>query len=115
MYTLFTRLILGPGCLIKGFPCGSVVKNLPANAGDTGDVGSIPGSGRCPGVGNGSHSSILDWGIPWLERPSRLQSVASQKVNMTEATKHAHIFNQTMEKIFISENVLRDLCQVSYY
>ena len=30
---------------------GSVVKNLCANAGDT---GSIPGSGRSPGAGNGS-------------------------------------------------------------
>ena len=27
-----------------------VVKNLPAHAGDTGDVGSIPRSGRCPGM-----------------------------------------------------------------
>ena len=33
---------------------GSVVKNLPANAGATKDMGSIPGLGRCPGVGNGS-------------------------------------------------------------
>ena len=33
-----------------GFPGGSVVKNPPANAGDTGDVGSIPGLGRFPGV-----------------------------------------------------------------
>ena len=31
---------------------GSVVKNLSANAGDARDVGSIPGSGRSPGVGN---------------------------------------------------------------
>jgi len=31
-----------------------VVKNLPANAGDTGDAGSIPGSGRSPRVGNGN-------------------------------------------------------------
>ena len=31
-----------------------MVKNPPANAGDTGDVGSIPGSGRSPGVGNGN-------------------------------------------------------------
>ena len=29
-----------------------MVKNLPANAGDAGDVGSIPGSGRSPGEGN---------------------------------------------------------------
>ena len=36
----------------RGFPGGSVVKNPPANLGDTGDVGSIPGSGRFPGEGN---------------------------------------------------------------
>ena len=36
-----------------GFPSGSVVKNLPANAEDTGDVGSIPGSRRSPGKGSG--------------------------------------------------------------
>ena len=34
-----------------GFPGGSVAKNPPANAGDT---GLIPGSGRSPGEGNGS-------------------------------------------------------------
>ena len=37
-----------------GFPGNSVVKNLPATAGDTGVVGSIPGSGRSPGGGNGN-------------------------------------------------------------
>ena len=31
-----------------------MVKNLPADAGDKGDVGSIPGSGRSPGEGNGN-------------------------------------------------------------
>ena len=35
-----------------GFPGDSVVKNLPANAGDTGDVGLIPGLGRSSGEGN---------------------------------------------------------------
>ena len=35
----------------KGFPGGSVVKNLPANAGD---MGLIPFSGRSPGEGNGN-------------------------------------------------------------
>ena len=38
------------GCI----PGGSVVKNMPANAGDTEDAGSIPGSGRSPGAGNGN-------------------------------------------------------------
>ena len=35
-----------------GFPGGSVVKNPPADAGDTRDVGSVSGSGRSPGEGN---------------------------------------------------------------
>ena len=42
-----------------GFPGGSVVKSLPANSGDIGDRGSILGSGRSAGGGNGTHSSIL--------------------------------------------------------
>ena len=37
-----------------GFQGGTVVKNPPVNAGYTRDVGSIPGSGRSPGVGNGN-------------------------------------------------------------
>ena len=37
-----------------GFPGGSVVKNLPDKAGNTGDLGSIPGSGRSPGGDNGN-------------------------------------------------------------
>ena len=37
-----------------GFPGGSVVKNLPDKAGNTGDLGSIPGSGSSPGKGNGN-------------------------------------------------------------
>ena len=38
----------------QGFSVGSVVKNLPDNAGDAGDVGLIPGLGRSPGEGNGN-------------------------------------------------------------
>ena len=45
---------------MKGFPCGSGVRNPPANAGDE---GLIPGSGRAPGEGNGNHSSTLAWEI----------------------------------------------------
>ena len=39
--------------LFEGFPGGSTVKNLSANAGDTGDTSSNRGSGRSPGEGNG--------------------------------------------------------------
>ena len=56
-----------------------VVKNLPANAGDVRDVGSIPGLGRYPrGEGSATHSSILAWRIPWTEEPGGLQSVKLQ-------------------------------------
>ena len=41
---------------------GTVIKNLPANAGDTTALSSIPGSGRYPGLGNGNplHYSCLE-------------------------------------------------------
>ena len=60
-----------------GFPGGSVVKNLPANAGDT---GSILGSGRFPAPEKemATHPSILAWEIPWTEEPVGLQSKGLQ-------------------------------------
>ena len=50
-----------------GFESGSVVKNLPANVGDTWAVGSTLGSGRSPGVGNGNSLQYccLDRGAWW--------------------------------------------------
>ena len=56
-----------------------VVKNPPANAGEISDVGSIPGSGRSPGGGHGTPSGILAWGVPWTEKPGRLQFMGSQR------------------------------------
>ena len=35
------------------------VKNLPANAGDAKDEGSIPGLGRFPGVGRGNSTAVF--------------------------------------------------------
>ena len=63
------------------WPGDSVVKNPPTNAGDS---GSIPGSGKSPGEGNGTHSSILVWEIPWTEKPGELQSMELQESNMTK-------------------------------
>ena len=51
----------------KDFPGDAVVKNLPVNGGDTGDVDSVPGSGRSLEEGMATHSSILAWRIPWTE------------------------------------------------
>ena len=43
-----------PPTLHGGFPDGTMIKNPSANAGDARDLGSIPGSGRSPRVGNGN-------------------------------------------------------------
>ena len=58
-----------------GFPGGSAVKNLPANAGDTRDMGSIPGWGRFPGGGNGNllQCSCLK---NYMDRGASVQEVA---------------------------------------
>ena len=45
--------------MFRGFPGGLVLKNLPANAGDTGEVGLIPGFGKAPGERNGNWYSCL--------------------------------------------------------
>ena len=50
-----------------------MLKNLPANAGDARDTGSIPGSGGSPGVGNGNSlqysclENSLDRGARWVQ------------------------------------------------
>ena len=56
-----------------------VVKNLPDNAGDARALGSIPGSGRSPGGGNGNPLPCSDWEIPWTEEPGGLR-----ELDMTE-------------------------------
>ena len=61
------------------FPGGSVVKNLPANSGDTGDVGSCLGQKDPLEEEIATHSSVLVWKIPWTEEPSGLQSTESQR------------------------------------
>ena len=52
--------------LITSAPQGTrVAKNLPASAGDVRDVGSIPGLGRSPGVGNGNPLRCSCLEISW--------------------------------------------------
>ena len=70
-----------------GFPGRAMVKNLPASTGKARDMGSIPGSGRSPGVGNGSPLQYA-----WLENPmgrgawrATVQGVAEES-DMTEHT-----------------------------
>ena len=52
-----------------------MVKNLPANAGRVGDMGSILGLGRSPGEGNSIHFCILASEIPWTEESGSCKGV----------------------------------------
>ena len=64
-----------------------VVKNLPVNAGDVKDEGSIPGSGRSLEKEMAICSSLLEWKIPWTEEPGKLFSMGRQDLDTTE---HVH-------------------------
>ena len=53
------------------------VKNLPAIQEE---LGSILGSGRSPGEGMATYSSIVAWRMPWTEELGRQQYMGSQRV-----------------------------------
>ena len=59
-----------------------MVKNLPANAGDVGDIVRSLGQEDPLEVGMATHFSILAWRIPWTEEPGGLQSTESQRVRL---------------------------------
>ena len=64
-----------------GFPGGSVVRNLPANAGDTRDTCLTHGSGHTNPLEKEmtTHASILAWTIPRIEKPGGLQALGVPK------------------------------------
>ena len=65
---------------LEDFPGGGVVKNMPADSGDTVDTGLVPGLRSSSGKGMATHSSILAWKIPWTEEHGGLQSIGLQRV-----------------------------------
>ena len=81
---------------MQGFPGGSVVKNLPANAGD---AGLIPVSGRSPGVGNSNPLHIIAWKISWTEKPGGLQSMGLQnnQIQLNDKTIYAGILSHDVK------------------
>ena len=68
------------GCDIGASQVALVVKNLPASAGDVRNMGSLPVSEKSPREGNGTHSGVLAWRIPWTEEPGGLRSIGSQRI-----------------------------------
>ena len=70
----------------KSFPDDSVIKNSPASAGDVGDKGLIPGSGRSPGSRNGNpfQCSCLENSMGrGTERPT-IHGVANSQTRLSD-------------------------------
>ena len=71
-----------------------MVKNLPVNAGDTGEVGLIPGLGRSPGRGNGNllwHSCLgnpVDRGAWWVTLNAAAKELDTTEQLSVQACKH---------------------------
>ena len=61
-----------------------MVKNPPANAGDTRDSGLIPGLGRSPGVGNGNSLQLFLLGKSHRQRSLGYCPRATKESNMTK-------------------------------
>ena len=57
-----------------------MVKDLPANAGDTRDTVSILGGENALEQEMAAHSSNLAWRIPWTEEPGGLESMGLQRI-----------------------------------
>ena len=67
-----------------GFPGGPLVKSPPASAGDAGDSGEIPGSGRSPGEGNGNPLQYSCLGNPMDRGAWRAAVHGLKELDMTE-------------------------------
>ena len=70
---------------VWGFPGGSVLKNPPANAGATGDSGSIPGSGRSPREGN---DNTLQYSCLYNSMDRGAWWAAVHRVTESDMTEH---------------------------
>ena len=68
-----------------------MIKNPFANAGDAGDVGSFPRSGRSPGEGNGNPLQNSCWEIPWTEEPGGPQFRRLLRTGRELVTEHTHM------------------------
>ena len=93
--TVFYLYFLGKNIL--GFPGDSMVKNMPANAGVPEDLGSIPGSRRFPGGGNG-----IPLQYSFLDKSHRQRSLVGyspwdhkQSDTTEQLSMHAHTHRQS--------------------
>ena len=92
---------------VFGFPAGTVVKNLPASAGSSRAAGSIPGSGRSPGVGNGNPLQYSCLEISMAEETGGLQSVGPQRAGCDSTVLFcslSEIMQRTYRTVYLTNN-----------
>ena len=77
------------------------LKNLPANAGDLRDTGSIPGSGRCSEEGNGNPLQCSCLGNP-MDREALWAAVHG----VTKRVRHDLVTKQQQKKINVFEHTV---------
>ena len=85
-----------------------LVKNPPTNVGDIRDAGSIPGSGKSPGGGNGNSLHLLAWRITWTEEPGGLQPMGLKRVGQDLATEHTRGYTHEESKGVIHWEIRED-------
>ena len=73
-----------------------MVKELPASVGDTGDLGSIPGLRRSPGVGNGKPTPVFFPGK--FHGYRRLASYSPWGHKESDMTEYTHTHTHTHSK-----------------
>ena len=89
------------------FPGSSAVKNPPANPGDVGDAGLIPGSGRSPGEGNGNPPQYscpenpMDGGARW----ATVHGVTKSRTRLSDFTFTFH-FHASEKEMATRSSVL---------
>ena len=105
-----TTLIAYPHYPVN-LPGSSEVKNLPANAGDAGDLGLIPGSGRSPGEGNGNplqyscRENPMDRGAWWatvhgVAESDMMEQLTTHHTPLNYVSSEVKLLFKFIKKIF---------------
>ena len=95
--TLFQNLLSSPVIVL---PCSS---NSKESSCDAEDLGSIPGSGRSSGEGNGNPYQYSRLENPWTEETGGLESMVLQRVRHDQAANTATTNNPTLHIYFPSQ------------
>ena len=94
-----------------GFPGGSVLKNLPANSGDSGVSGSMPGLGRSAGVGNGIPFQYFCQENSTDKELMRYSPWGHKESDATDPSEACHVLSlvKDLEAMWLGRQVLRKI------